>query len=223
MGSESRRVFLQQVGALAGSALLAPVISSCSRPVNSEPTTPPPGPAPVDALAVPETRPADWDPISFNRTRGDAGAVPESFRASIDGDDGAVGKHLPYMPAIDAALVPEGFVAIMFGDPASEYPRHPAAAPAADGTGGHWFNRIRVRKAVAGPAGEIETTFSSWPETAEGDSGQYAVLGGGDVTAESGVNTVYLVRLPSDVSPGDPIRVFGHCTLHGEYVDFLDR
>ena len=49
----------------------------------------------------------------------------------------------------------------------------------------------------------------------------YLVADGGDVTADGGKNTVYVVQLPPDVGPGDVVRVVGHCTLHGEYVDFL--
>ena len=63
--------------------------------------------------------------------------------------------------------------------------------------------------------------YASWPAGGEGDAGGYAVLGGGDITADGGRDTVYLARLPADVKPGDTVRVHAHCLYHGEYVDFV--
>jgi hypothetical protein len=99
--------------------------------------------------------------------------------------------------------------------------RHPAAAPdPARKYIGHWFNWVRLRKAVPGAASELESRYPAWPGTG-GPRPRYAVFGGGDIRADGGRNTIYLVRLPSDVRPGDLVRVWGHCLHHGEYVDFL--
>lgn len=239
MDDKTRRVFLQQLGAATGAVALAPVIGSCNRQAGGEPTTPATGDEPaagevvgdvaadapqgelaIEALTVPQTRPDDWDPIAFNRQRGNAGAVPESYHESINSGDGPVGKHIPYLPAVAAGVVPEGYVAIMFGDPSQNYPQHPASAPE-EGVEGHWYNWIRIRRATDGEAQEIETSFGGWPETSGDDAGQYAVMGGGDITADAGRNTIYLAQLPPDVGPGETIRVIAHCTLHGEYAQFL--
>ena len=129
------------------------------------------------------------------------------------------GKHLPYVPELDPSLVPEGHVAIMWGDPDEGYTRHPNAPKGDPGyPRGHWYNWVRVRKAVEGDAEEVESTFASWPAD---PAGGFVVHGGGDLAADGGKNTVYLVKLPADVGPGDQVRVYGHCLYHGEYVDFL--
>ena len=49
-----------------------------------------------------------------------------------------------------------------------------------------------------------------------------AVAGGGDITAESGKNTVYLCKLPDGLQKGDTVRIWAHCLTHGEYVDFIE-
>ena len=67
--------------------------------------------------------------------------------------------------------------------------------------------------------GEAITQRSVYPEWPGGEG--YAVLGGGDITADAGKNTVYLAALPSDVRPGDLVRIHANCLTHGEYVDFL--
>ena len=69
------------------------------------------------------------------------------------------------------------------------------------------FNSVR------GAAGAIPASY--------GDTGLFVAADGQDITANSGKNTVYLVKLPSDVAPGDEVRVYAHCLYHGEYVDFL--
>jgi hypothetical protein len=176
-------------------------------------------------LDVPLTKPADWDPIEFNRLRGNAGAIPETYLADINGPEGDkkyLGQHLPYIPKIQPALVPKGFVALMWGNPAKGYTRHPAAPPDPSRKfEGHWFNWIRIRKAVAGEIQEIESTYTNWPKTNPSDTGSYAVFGGGNITADEGKNTLYLAALPKDVVPGDMVRIWAHCLLHGEYVDFI--
>lgn len=175
------------------------------------------------AMAVPRSRPADWDAVAFNRDRGNAGAIPDSYLPKVNGEDGEsahLGKHLPYVPG--EVTVADGKLALMWGDPTKGHVRHPQAVPSANNNNeGHWYNWIRVRKAVDAPADEAETRFSAWPEAAADDSGAYAVQGGGDITEDSGKNTVYVVALPPDVGPGDWVRIYAHCLTHGEYVDFL--
>ncbi len=174
--------------------------------------------------AIPRAKPAAWDPIAFNRDRGNAGAIPESYRAQINGADGAtahLGKHLPYVPEMPAGAVAAGMLAIMWGDPAKGHAKHPNAAPSESNPTGHWYNWIRVRKATDDEAQEAESRFSAWPAAGSGDNGRYAAREGTDPAADSGKNTVYLVALPPDVRPGDTVRVYAHCLTHGEYVDFV--
>jgi hypothetical protein len=219
----SRRQVLQGFASLAGTVVLVPVAVGCA-------SSPPPAVASASAATsntgtappLPTARPTGWDAIAFNRARGNAGAVPEGYREAINAPDGAaIGKHLPYVPALAAGVVPAGKLALMFGDPSRGYAKHPNSAPSANDPTGHWFNWIRVRKATNGDATEVESRFSAWPTPAAGDTGAYAPREGTDVTAEGGRNTVYLVALPPDVRPGDLVRVHGHCLTHGEYVDFV--
>jgi hypothetical protein len=229
--NDSRRDFLKNLAAATGALVLLPQVVACGGETAS-PTPEPTGggetpggetpSAAVDPLAVPQTPPAGWDAIAFNRERGNAGAIPESYRESINGPDGEavhLGKHLPYVPAVGAT--PAGMLALMWGDPSKGHTRHPNAPPSEDNPEGHWYNWIRIRKATEGEATELESRFSGWPATVEGDNGAYAPQEGADVTADSGKNTVYVVQLPPDVGPGDVIRVYAHCLTHGEYVDFL--
>lgn len=167
---------------------------------------------------VPMSKPARWDPIAFNRERGNAGAIPESYLQSINGPDGTakhLGKHLPYWPELEGLGPPEGMVALMWGDPTKGHARHPNAPVTEGNPDGHWYDWIRIRKATDGDAEEVESRFPAWP--GEG----FLVQGGGELTAEDGKNTVYLARLPSNAGPGDEIRIHAHCLTHGEYVDFL--
>jgi len=225
-----RRDFLKNLAGATGAVVLLPVVSRCggeSEPVTTEepaPAEPTAGnetevvePEP-DPLAVPQTKPAGWDAIAFNRERGNAGAIPESYRDEINGPDGVtghLGKHLPYFATVDAAIVPAGYVALMWGDPAEGYTRHPNAPRSEDNPDGHWYDWIRVRKAVEGETEELESAYSNWPETEDGDNGRYVALDGSDVTADSGKNTVYLVAIPEGVAPGDEIRIHAHCLTHG--------
>ena len=177
-----------------------------------------------DPLAIPQTKPADWDAIAFNKERGNAGAIPESYLPSINGPDGDtqhLGKHLPYLAEVDEGDVPAGMIALMWGDPAMGYARHPNAPPTEDNPDGHWYDWIRIRKATEGEAEEAESHYRGWPEVEQPEDGGYAVMGGGSITADGGKNTIYLAKLPADVSPGDTIRVHAHCLTHGEYVDFV--
>ncbi|MBW2257139.1 MAG: hypothetical protein JRI25_21445 [Deltaproteobacteria bacterium] len=242
MAAVDRREFLAKLTLTTGGLLLLPLAASCgggseevtdaADPGPPEPTEPT-GPAePVatpeatkDLPAVPLVEPDGWDPIAFNKTRGNAGAIPESYHASINGPDGDtahLGKHLPFVPQVDASVVPAGMLALMWGDPAKGHARHPNA-PKGDAKlpKGHFYDWVRVRKATEGEAEEVETTFADWPEKGDGDAGGYAVLGGGDITDDGGKSTIYLVKLPADVAPGDRVRIYAHCLYHGEYVDFL--
>jgi hypothetical protein len=110
----------------------------------------------------------------------------------------------------------------MWGDASKGNVQHPNSARN-DETGflGHWFSWIRIRKATDGAAEEREIAFDNWPVPEKENSGKFSVLGGGEITDNSGKNTVYLVELPGDVVPGDTIRVCVHCLNHGEYVDFI--
>lgn len=219
--THGRREFVVMI---AGTSLLAACGGSSGEgAAASEPTSG--GEVSADPMAIPEARPADWDPIAFNRDRGNAGAIPVSYQDEINGADGAathLGKHLPYVPSAFEGEVPQGMLPLMWGDPERGYARHPNAVPGPANDGeGHWYDWIRVRKATEGEAEEVETTFTGWPEQGAEGTGRYAVLGGGEITGDDGKNTVYLVRLPSDVRSGDVVRVHAHCLTHGEYVDFL--
>lgn len=229
---ESRREFLKTLATAAGAVVLMPMVSSCSGPEavavagpTEQPTSLPTQPAAPKMAAVPITRPAAWDPIAFNRTRGNAGAIPESYWPSINGPDGKLkhlGKHLPYLPAVDPAMVPAGFIALMWGDPDKGYAKHPNAPKSDAKPHGHWYNWITVRKAVEGEASEVKSTYPDWPGDKAMLNTSYAVFGGGaDLMADGGRNTIYLAALPKDVVKGDLVRVYAHCLTHGEYVDFL--
>ena len=226
MKGRTRRTFLKNLGAMSGGAVLAPLFTSCSEsepsPANQDET---PAELPGGTLDIPRVAPEGWDPIAFNRERGNAGAIPETYLDSINGPDGEMkhlGKHLPWLPEVDPDLVPEGHVAIMWGDAAKGHARHPNAVPSeANANEGHWYNWIRLRMAVDGEAEEVGSVFTGWPETGADDTGAYAVLGDGAITDDGGRNTIYLVWLPADVGPGDTVRVWAHCLTHGEYVDFV--
>jgi hypothetical protein len=169
--------------------------------------------------------PEAWDAVAWNRVRGNAGAIPDTYLPDINGPDGDaqhLGKHLPWVPADIAASTP-GMLPILWGDPEKGHARHPNAVRAeANGWEGHWYNWIRVRKAAEGDdVEELESRYSDWPGTAPEDTGAYAVFGDGDITEDGGKNTIYLAALPSDVRSGDLVRIWAHCLTHGEYVDFV--
>ena len=236
LSNPTRRRFMQQLAQTTGGVVLMPWVTSCVSSDNGSESAEKSGPAasePGEAeaqpkagvLAVPAVKPADWDPIAYNRARGNAGKIPESYLPSINGPDGVkkhLGKHLPYVPDLKSAEVPSGMLAIMWGDPDKGYVRHPNAARGPENDNqGHWYNWVKVRKAVDGDAEEVENTYPEWPGTSEQREGHFVVYGGGDITADSGKNTVYLVQLPADAKPGDTIRIWAHCLTHGEYVDFI--
>ena len=233
MTRQDRREFLRRLALATGGAVVLPMAVSCSK---SGEETPAPPAEPVtegggvelveNAVSeVPLTAPEDWNPVVFNTDRGNAGAIPESYLDDINGPDGVpkhLGKHLPFVPQVDPALVPAGTLALMWGDPDKGYARHPQSPEGSEAYPlGHFYNWIRVRKAVEGEAEEVESIFSAWPAPAEGDNGLFVGADGGDAAADGGRNTVYLVQLPADVAPGDTVRIYGHCLYHGEYVDFL--
>lgn|GEM_PF-1032540 len=238
----TRREFLEKLAGATGAIVLLPAVTSCKKeePASTaEPTPaaeapsepaaePAPEPAKEPAAAVsepPVAKPADWDPIAYNKTRGNAGAIPETYHASINGPDGDakhLGKHLPFQPKVEGGTVPDGYLAIMWGDPDKGHARHPNAVPGPDNNNeGHWYNWIKIRKAEEGEAEELQSAYSSWPAAGEGDNGKYVAMGGGDVAADGGKNTIYLAALPKDLKAGDTIRIWAHCLTHGEYVDFL--
>jgi len=225
MSEHDRRIFLKCLATLTGGVVLVPAISACSGGPSATAGDEPATPVKAETPPVPLVEPATWDPIDFNRVRGNAGAIPESYLPKINGPDGVthhLGKHLPYFPHVPHSLVPEGYVALMWGDAARGYARHPQAEKnESNDMHGHWYNWIRIRKAVEGDAEELQSTYSDWPGTAPGDNGAYAVFGDGEITEDKGRNTIYLAALPGDVKEGDRIRIYAHCLTHGEYVDFL--
>lgn len=213
--SMDRRTFTRRIALGAGSVMLLPVVTACGGATK--------GAAEMAGAAVPLVKPDGWDPVGYNKVRGNAGAIPASYLPSINGPEGEkghLGKHLPYIPK-GVAEVPEGYVAIMWGDPDKGHVRHPNAAPSESNKLGHWYNWIKVRKAVAGDAEELQSSYAGWPAVGEGDNGAYKVLGGGEITDDKGKNTIYLVALPKDVKSGDTVRIHAHCLTHGEYVDFI--
>lgn len=232
MSQPDRREFLHRIAAITGGAVLMPYVTACgASSAAGEPASMPSGAAASDLVAsadallpIPRALPAGWDPIAFNRERGNAGAIPESYHDEINGPDGVtshLGKHLPYVPEGDLP-VPEGYIALMWGDPALGYTMHPNAVPnESNNFEGHWYNWIRIRKATDDEALELQSEYTSWPDAGPDDNGAYAVLGADDITADGGKHTVYLAALPDDVGPGDTIRIYAHCLTHGEYVDFM--
>ena len=239
----TRRKFLEALASATGAVVLMPVVTSCKKKdeggsesgtapepdpkgsASKDPATDTP-PATDNGPSVPPTaKPEGWDPIAYNKERGNAGAIPDGYHKSINGEGGDakhLGKHLPFQPKLEAKMVPDGFVALMWGDPDKGHAKHPNAAKGpANNNEGHWYNWIRVRKAGEGEAEELSSEYSDWPGIAEGDTGKYAVFGGGKIEDDGGKNTIYLAGLPKDLKAGDTIRVWAHCLTHGEYVDFL--
>lgn len=215
---QDRRSFLQRLAISTGAVILMPAVSRCG--------------APQAASAAPEVRDPNepvrtegpaWDAISYNRDRGNAGFIPATYQAAINAETGpkeALGKHLPYIPTIGS--VPAGFIPLMWGDPSKGHARHPNAVKSeANNHVGHWYNWIKVRKADEGSTEELQSSYSDWPGTLPADNGAYAVFGEGDITADSGKNTIYLAALPAGVKSGDRVRIWAHCLTHGEYVDFV--
>lgn len=224
MSSASRRQFLLHLSRLTGAVVLMPSVSACSG-APAQPTSMPSASAGSPVETLPRTAGPDWDAFAFNRERGRAGAIPESYLDDIlsaSGDTDHLGKHLPYVPAFDPATAPEGYLPVMWGDPDKGHARHPNAVRSeANNHEGHWYNWIRVRKATEDDAMELESRYSDWPGTTQDDTGAYAVFGGGEITDDAGKNTIYLAALPPDVQSGDVVRIWAHCLTHGEYVDFL--
>lgn len=204
----------------AGAVILVPAISSCGKSGQGSVAG-----AGDPATQLPYTVPQNWDAVRYNIMRGNAGFIPDSYLPDVNGPDGTwdhVGKHLPFVVTLDDGGTPEGYVALMWGDPEKGHTRHPNARRGEENKyEGHWYNWIRIRKATQSEAEETQSTYSEWPGIADGDSGAYAVRGGGDIEADAGRNTIYLAALPLDVRPGDIVRVHAHCLTHGEYVDFI--
>lgn len=220
----TRRTFLKNLAVAAGGVVLLPLVTGCPQVTTDDLKPSPASPDAPDATAVPSTKPEGWDPIAYNKARGNAGMIPETYHASINGPDGDakhLGKHLPYVPGVDAALVPEGFLAIMWGDPSKGHAKHPNAAQSEANKEGHWYNWIEVRKAVEGEAAAQKSEYPTWPATGDVKAAGYLVEGDKALDADSGIHTIYLAKLPGDVKKGDTVRIWAHCLTHGEYVDFL--
>ena len=229
-----RRDFVKKLGLGAGYMVLLPTVSACTSTPAKDDAVPTDGPTqtdatmanvpPLDRNGIPTARPVDWDPIAFNEKRGLAGAIPETYHASITGEGGEskhLGKHLPYVPAMDA-VAPVGFIPLMWGDPAKGHAKHPnAPANESNNNEGHWYDWIRVGKVDGDSIDELQSTFKGWPDVVEGSTGAYLTSDGGAITDDSGKNTVYLVALPKSAKPGDTLRIYAHCLTHGEYVDFI--
>ncbi len=228
MVEQDRREFLKQLASVTGSVVLLPVVTACDGGGKGKggksPASKPAKSGGAEMIKVSPTKPEGWDPVAWNKKRGLAGAIPESYHASITGKDGDkkhLGKHLPYIPKLEAKLVPAGFIALMWGDPDKGYAMHPNAPKTKDNPDGHWYNWIKVRKAVKGEAKELQSTYTNWPEVGEDSTGKYVTPDGKPVTENGGRNTVYLAALPKDVKKGDTIRIWAHCLTHGEYVDYI--
>lgn len=224
----TRRTFLKNLAVAAGGVVLLPLVTGCPQVKKDDMSKSDPAPSGTpaggDATAVPSTKPEGWDPIAYNKARGNAGKIPETYHASINGPDGVkkhLGKHLPYVPEVDAKLVPEGYLAIMWGDPKKGYARHPNAAKSEANKEGHWYNWIEVRKAVEGEAEAQKSEYPTWPATGDVKAAGYLVEGDKPMDAEKGIHTIYLAKLPAGVKKGDEVRIWAHCLTHGEYVDFL--
>jgi len=248
-----RRMARRGLAILSAAALLFTVACATPTPIEIRrvapqetpevtPEAPPPAPEDLcaqlpqaepaaDLLAVPLVPGEAWDPIAFNRIRGNAGAIPPTYLDDVNGPDGTavhLGKHLPYLvPRPEGVDLedPAQWLAIMWGDPSLGYTPHPnAPRSATNHYEGHWYNWIQIRKAIDGPADEVTTRFSDWPTQGANDDptlGIYASAAPHIITDDAGVHTIYLVRLPADVVSGDTVRIWAHCLTHGEYVDFL--
>ena len=208
-----RKEFLRDLALYTSSVVLIPTVTVC-RPDKKE------------ALEIPRQKPIEWDPIIFNRKRGNAGAIPRSYLKDVNGPDGEkkhIGKHLPYVPEIKKVRSNEGFLPIMWGDPSKGHAKHPNAPKDNEKNyEGHWYDWIRIRRSSPGSAIELKSVYSNWPEVAGSDNGGYMPFTGEDITEDSGKNTVYLAALPSDVKRGDIIRIYAHCKTHGEWLDFIE-
>lgn len=217
--SFDRRTFIK-AGALGGVALSLPVgaCKSAEAPVSDV------AEGGSDPARPPAQRPEGWDPVAYNLARGAAGFIPASYMADINAEGGIanhLGKHLPFIPALDAAKQVPGMVPLMWGDPAKGHAKHPNAPRSEANPEGHWYNWIRV--AIDGqPEREVETRYDDWPATTDAVNGRLVALKGDDVTAEAGKNTVYLAQLPAGAQPGQVLRIWAHCLTHGEYVDFVE-
>ena len=209
----SRQEFIQRLALYTSSVVLLPAVSTCKWFQGEK------------KLTVPLDPGVDWNPIVFNRERGNQGAIPKSYLPDINGPDGEkkhLGKHLPYVPQIDSSLVPEGYIPIMWGDPSKGYTKHPnAPKDNSKNYEGHWYDWIRIRKVSQGEATELQSTYSNWPNIGASDKGSYVAFSGKDITKDNGKNTVYLAALPKDIQKGDMVRIYAHCKTHGEWVDFI--
>lgn len=176
-------------------------------------------------FGVPNSRPPNWNPFTFNLYRGKRGSIPKDYLAQIIEEgvlEKKLGMHLPYVPKLSKEKreqVPKGYLPLMWGDPSKGNAMflHQEANGDQQGV---WFDWIRIRKAVIGRADESQSRYQGWPQTPAG-SGSYMADQGESLTAQDGKHTVYLAQLPGDVRGGDLVRVWGHCKARGEYIDFV--
>lgn len=215
----SRRELLGRLALATGALVLLPQSIACGGKRAQNVVTPL-----APEVEIPKAVPLGWDPIAFNRLRGESGAIPEAYLNDVQSPSGEwehVGQHLPYVVTLEGG-VPEGFLALMWGDPQKGHARHPQEPRGPSNQfEGHWFRWIRVRKATIHDVDEVQSTFTDWPTPRATDSGDFALASGDDILADSGKNTVYLVALPPELAPGDLVRIHARCTLHGEYIDFV--
>lgn len=227
----NRREFNKKIVIAGGALTLLPTITSCTTSGQTPTRT-------VGSDDIPLTLTSDWDPIAYNRIRGNAGAIPESYLPSINGPDGEnkhLGKHLPYIPNdirknLDPWLIEaqatltstHPLILMMWGDPDKGHAKHPNAAAAPDKPG-HWYNWIKIREATNSPAEEVTSRYSNWPANQSGDTGSYLSHTHTAIDSASGKDTIYVAALPKGLmlGSGKTIRIHAHCLTHGEYVDFL--
>lgn len=218
----TRRTILRRLALTVGGVVLMPAVACTARRGDAALV---PSENEASITRLPLRIPPGWDPVGYNRLRGNAGFIPATYLDDINGPDGSwnhVGKHLPFVVPLDETEIPSGYVALMWGDPAKGHSEHPNARRGeANKYQGHWYNWIRIRKATDSRAEELQSTYGEWPGTVDGDNGAYAVAGSGNIEDDAGKNTVYLAALPKDVRTGDIVRVHAHCLTHGEYVDFV--
>lgn len=209
-----RRDFFKTTLGLAGLSIMMPILSACESKSDDL------------GIMLPMEKPRNWNPIEFNRKRGNSGAIPDSYLSDINGPEGEkkhIGKHLPYIPKLGKdVIIPKGYLPIMWGDPSKGHAQHPNAVPGPDNNYlGHWYNRIELRRGVSVNAQTQISTYNGWPDSRDESQGMYVSAAGGPITEANGIHTVYLAKLPADVSKGDTVRILAHCLTHGEYVDFV--